>query len=208
MTLKQGRRIINITWTYLLVLIPLKGDKNSLWFTSAFHEGRCAQGKKTGKKTNKKKINHFYIHRMCYMSSLHLSGGHSVHAGRTWKGFTNHIILFSVRCGGQRANAFLIWRLWGWSQELIVSWSGAPEPIVLEGIKVPPPAGLLSHTGACARVELTCPGNAIENRSPPAHTCWSSVPNPDPEVEQQAKRETDEIWQKKITQFTFGMLIC
>lgn len=82
MTLKQGCRIINITWTYLLVSKPLKGDKNSLWFSSAFHEGRCAQGKKTCKKTNKQK-NQSFLHPQNVLYVLTASSRWSQHTCRT-----------------------------------------------------------------------------------------------------------------------------
>lgn len=91
------------------------------------------------------------------------------------------IMLFSVMCGGWCANLFLIWRLRGWSQELIASWSGTPEPVILEGIKVPPPCWAALSAGGCTRFELTHPGKAIKNRCPPAHTyvlelCTNSRP--------------------------------
>lgn len=116
------------------------------------------EGRKQAKnQTKNNQIYHFYIHRMCYTSSMHLPGAHRIHAGPTWLGFTNHVILFSVRWG-RRVNTFLIWCPWGWPQELIESWSGAPEPKVLKGIKVPPPAGLLSLNRYVCTCQAHTPG--------------------------------------------------
>lgn len=160
------------------------------------------EGRKQAKKKNKqkRKKNQSFLHPQNVLYVLTASSRWSQHTCRTnLIRVPNHIILFSVRCGCRCMNAFLIWCLWGWSQELIASWSGAPEPIVLEGIKVAPPAGLLS----LSRFVCTC--WVIENWSLPVRMCWNSAPNPDPEVGQQSKKGKRRALAE---QFTYGMLIC
>lgn len=90
------------------------------------------------------------IHSMCLLPSLHLldwsqDTGHMTLSTAVY--ITNpirvhdQIIVLSVRCDDPRVSAFLICRLWGWTQGLITLWSGAPEPVLLEGTKGGPPAG-------------------------------------------------------------------
>lgn len=147
LTLKQGCRLANIAWTPFSVEISKRRQKTP-WLTwlplkqcSTFHEGSWCK--------KKKKINHICertcsVQGMCYISSLHhlrkvrayMQDPFNRGLSPTRYAFNNQIFLFRVRREALRANGFLIRHLWGWSQELIVSWSGAPEPIVLEGMKV------------------------------------------------------------------------
>lgn len=176
MTLKQGCRIANIAWTPFSVRISERSQKtwwltwSSLQQASAFNQGSWCAWTRASKKNWEKK---HALSTGLYFLVASSGEGQRVHAGpfqlwfRTWYVFNNQIILFSVRCDGLRANSFLIRRLSGWSQQLIVSWSRTPEPIGLGGMKVCPPLGCLLSEGACRRVS----SNEIELlRVGPAHT--------------------------------------
>lgn len=192
--LQDSKRNLN---TLLSVETTERRQKQLMVYFCFFMKADGARGKKTSKKQikkNKKRKNHFHIHTMGYTSSLHLPDDSTAYVQDEPDQGSPIIMLFSVMCGGRCANLLLIWRLRGWSQGLIASWSGTPEPVVLEGIKVPPPcwAALSQQVGVHVLSSHTQVRRSKIDVLPRTRTCWSSAPIPDPEVEQQAKKGKDK----------------